>query len=36
MIKGLGFSAIQKELGILALMVLVLVAISVKRFKIRL
>jgi ABC-2 type transport system permease protein len=36
MIKGLGAGAILKEMGILALMVVVLTGISVKRFKTRL
>lgn len=36
MIKGLGAEAVLKEIGILLLMVLVLIALSVKRFKIRL
>ncbi len=36
MIKGLGIEFVLKEIGILSLMVIVLVALSVKRFKIRL
>lgn len=36
MIKGLGAASIMKEIGILVLMVLVLILLSVKRFKIRL
>lgn len=36
MIKGLGAEAILKEIGILLLMAFVLIALSVKRFKIRL
>lgn len=36
MIKGLGFNAVFKEVSILVAMVLVLVVLSVKRFKIRL
>ncbi|WP_293716791.1 ABC transporter permease [uncultured Parabacteroides sp.] len=36
MIKGLGAASILKEIGILVLMVVVLVLLSVKRFKIRL
>jgi len=36
MIQGLGFSAILKEMGILALMATVLIAISLKKFKVRL
>lgn len=36
MIKGLGFESILKEVAILLVMVVVLVALSVKRFKIRL
>jgi len=36
MIQELGFSAILKEMGILALMATVLIAISLKKFKVRL
>lgn len=36
MIKGLGFGSVLQEIGVLALMVVVLVGLSVKRFKIRL
>ncbi len=36
MIKGLGFSSILKELAILSAMALVLIAISLKKFKLRL
>jgi len=36
MIQGLGFSAILKEMGVLALMATVLVTISLKKFKVRL
>mgnify|MGYP003860886639 CR=1 FL=1 len=36
MIKGLGFSGIIKELSVLLLMAFVLIAASLKRFKIRL
>lgn len=36
MIKGLGAASILQEIGILALMVVVLVGVSVKRFKVRL
>lgn len=36
MIKGLGAASILKEVGILVLMAVVLVALSVKRFKVRL
>ena len=36
MIKGLGFSSILRELGVLSLMALVLVTVSLKRFKLRL
>ena len=36
MIKGLGFTAVWREVAILFLMVVVLIALSVKRFKIRL
>ena len=36
MVEGLGFSYIYKELSILTLMALILIIISVKRFKIRL
>lgn len=36
MIKGLGVASILQEIGVLALMVVVLVVLSVKRFKIRL
>ena len=36
MIKGLGFSGIIKELSVLVIMAIVLVAASLKKFKIRL
>jgi len=36
MIKGLGITSVLKEIGILSLMSLVLVTISLKKFKIRL
>jgi ABC-2 type transport system permease protein len=36
MIKGLGFSSITKELTVLSLMAVVLITISLKRFKLRL
>ena len=36
MIKGLGFGSVLQEIGILSLMVVVLIGLSVKRFKIRL
>lgn len=36
MIKGLGFGAVMQEVGILLLMAVVLIGLSVKRFKIRL
>ena len=36
MIKGLGFGSVLQEIGVLTLMVVVLVGLSVKRFKIRL
>lgn len=36
MIKGLGVASVMKEIGILLLMVVFLVALSVKRFKVRL
>lgn len=36
MIKGLGITAVLKEVGILALMATVLIAISLKKFKVRL
>lgn len=36
MIKGLGFSAIWKDVAVMTVMVIVLVVLSVKRFKIRL
>ena len=36
MIQGLGFTAILKEMGVLALMATVLIAISLKKFKVRL
>ena len=36
MIKGLGLGSVLQEIGILSLMVVVLIGLSVKRFKIRL